>query len=135
MQKYNVRLCRFKQVEISKQIIEIHDITKNNDNQCENASNPIDDYNDDLLTKLKIKTEIVEQLVNVNMKLNQRIGTEIIEDDDEGSSSSARSRNCGLKCIVNTREYQTDSEFGVKYLYLNNVRKTGIKHKQYEHNY
>lgn len=135
-QEYTVRPRRLKQAVTSKQIIEIHDITENNDNQSdENISSPIDDCNDDLQTKLKIKTEILELLVNVNKKLNQRIGTEIIEDDDEDSLASARSRNGDLKYIVNTREYQTDSEFGKKYLYLNNVCKTDIKHKQYEHNY
>lgn len=80
---------------------------------------------------MKIKIERIEILQDVIGKLNQRIGTELVEADDEKVSSSfVRSRKNASENI-STLTYQTDEEFGKSFFYINNVRMPDIELKHY----
>lgn len=110
-------------------IVEQHDIS--DDDEMHNKNIPIEIPEGDLKEIVKIKIEKIEILQDVIGKLNQRIGTELVEaDDKEVSSSFARSRKNASKNI-STLIYQIDEEFGKSFFYINNVRMPDIERKLY----
>lgn len=78
----------------------------------------------DVMTLLKIKQEKVETLEKVVENLNKRIGTEIVDDVDHGTSAAIpRYRN---RLDVNTLHYQIDAEFANDTYFKTDVTDTEI---------
>lgn len=109
-------------------IVEQHDIS--DDDEMHHKNIQIEIPEGDLQEIVKIKIEKIEILQGVIGKLNQRIGTELVEADDEKVSSSfARSRK-NTSENINTLIYQIDKEFGKSFYYINNVRMPDIELKR-----
>lgn len=75
----------------------------------------------DLVNRLQIKEERNQLLQTTVKRLNSRIGTEIIDDNDIGASSSVP-RRYENSMNVNTLHYQTDADLGSAFYFLTNVK-------------
>lgn len=76
----------------------------------------------DLFKHLKVKQERISLLENTVKDLNNRIGTEIIDDDCYEIGSSLALSRYDRNENVNTLHFQLDTEFGKKIYFITNVR-------------
>lgn len=105
-------------------VVESLDISSDDDNdsaRTENNNPQIDGSPHALIQLLKIKQEKIETLEHTVKVLGNRIGTEIIADDDDNAGCPTLKRPLS-KDTVNTRNYQIDGEFGKSIYYITNVR-------------
>lgn len=78
-------------------------------------------FDPNVVSQIKKERELLQATVQ---KLNERIGTEVITDDDIGagpSGSTANRYNHERNRDVNTRYYQLDSTFGKNIYYITDV--------------
>lgn len=95
------------------------------DSEDENAKASPDEELDanELRNRLTIKQEHIDSLQNTVKKLNNRLGTEIV-DGSEDAANFLRPRRYENSKNVNTLHYQNDLEFGKNIYFITNVRKT-----------
>lgn len=123
---YLSRSRRTKPLKFDKTVVECWEISSDSDNEPDlmMPCNPnVIEYN--LKSDLKIKEERIEMLQVTIKKLNERLGTEVI-DDNESSAQLPFKRQHSNGLNVNTLHYQRDEEFGKPYFFITNVRQCDI---------
>lgn len=113
----------------AQSVVENWDLSTDNEN--ENTVTPQQKVfaKSDLEACLKIKQERVETLETAIKHLNDRVGTEVIDDYDDDNAMGATSlaiRRYKRNQNRNTLNYQIDSEFGKDLFFITDVRNSNI---------
>lgn len=124
-----IERSRFKPSQIDEQdAVEYHDVSGDDDEIGEENIHQQIDLSGismtELQRRLKIKMEQIDVLQRSVIKLNNRVGTEIILD---GHKENDQSFSCSMPIpryenAVNTLNYQIDGTFGKKIFFLTDVR-------------
>lgn len=111
---------RIKSRQKEKSVVERWEISSESENENEayiqNDVNP-----HDFINRLQIKKEQNKFLQTAVNKLNIRLGTEIV-DDDENAACSFAMRRYENSMNVNTLHYQRDADLGQKFFFVTNVK-------------
>lgn len=115
---------RIKSRQKERKVVEAWNISS--DSEKENGDELVQSElgTDDLVNRLRIKQEQNNVLQSTVKKLNSRLGTEIIDDNENGSSSLVCYENSKN---INTLTYQRDAEFGSSFYFITNVKFISIQ--------
>lgn len=125
--EYLERPQRLKKPQIDSsravEYIELHSDHEDKEQNRESVSAENDlglESGPELVASLKIKEEKIELLEYAVKMLSDRLGTEIVDENDE-NETSLMERTRRYETNVNTLHYQLDEEFGKTIYFITNV--------------